>query len=271
MSDLNHYADYLDSLDLSESQEFLEKGYIIKGVEDKRSLNHIRDFLLEILDSNLGEPDKLSKKNDLNSLHENIEADRLNTLRLSLIDQLNQEAWLRPEFFRLTKNAIFRLIGNELAMQRYINLSIQMPGDSLSTLPMHADVWSGDSPYEVVAWLPLVNCYKTKSMFILPPKKTQVLHEDFELFKKSTPDKILRTLWDDLEWIKIDYGQILLFNQNLPHGNTVNDESETRWSLNCRFKSILSPYRDKKLGEFFDPITPRAATLLGMRYKFPHS
>ena len=34
-------------------------------------------------------------------------------------------------------------------------------------------------------------------------------------------------------------------------GNIVNKENETRWSLNCRFKGIFTPYNDKKIGEFF--------------------
>ena len=61
-------------------------------------------------------------------------------------------------------------------MQNSINLSIQFPGDDSSLLPVHSDVWSGDSPYEIVVWLPLVDCYKTKSMFLLPPKK----YKEFE-------------------------------------------------------------------------------------------
>ena len=32
----------------------------------------------------------------------------------------------------------------------------------------------------------------------------------------------------------------------------INETNDTRWSMNCRFKSIFSPYGDKKLGEFFD-------------------
>ena len=55
-------------------------------------------------------------------------------------------------------------------MQQRVNLSIQMPGDTSSLLPVHADTWSGDSPYEVVAWLPLVHCYGTKAMYLLPPR-----------------------------------------------------------------------------------------------------
>ena len=30
-----------------------------------------------------------------------------------------------------------------------------------------------------------------------------------------------------------------------------------------------SPYKDKKLGEFFEPNTPKRISQLGMKYKFP--
>ena len=80
---------------------------------------------------------------------------------------------------------------------------------------------------------------------------------------------IYKEISSDLSWIEIEYGQVMVFNQNLPHGNRINEESETRWSLNSRFKSVFSPYGDKKLGEFFEPITLRAASRIGMDYQFP--
>ena len=61
----------------------------------------------------------------------------------------------------------------------------------------------------------------------------------------------------------------MLFNQSLPHGNRVNMENETRWTLNCRFKGLFTPYKDKKIGEFFEPITLRAASVSGLNYQFP--
>jgi len=61
----------------------------------------------------------------------------------------------------------------------------------------------------------------------------------------------------------------LIFNQIYPHGNVVNKENETRWSMNCRFKSLFSPYKDKKIGEFFEPITMRPVTKVAMSYKLP--
>ena len=62
---------------------------------------------------------------------------------------------------------------------------------------------------------------------------------------------------------------MLIFNQALPHGNIVNNEKETRWSMNCRFKSVFSPYGDKKLGEFFEPITLRVTSELAIKYNLP--
>ena len=82
-------------------------------------------------------------------------------------------------------------------------------------------------------------------------------------------EKVFQLIKRKVKWIKINYGQVLIFNQSLPHGNRVNRETETRWSLNCRFKNIFSPYGDKKIGEFFEPITLRAASEIGLKYKLP--
>ena len=35
-------------------------------------------------------------------------------------------------------------------MQKNINLSIQFPGDKSSLLPIHSDVWSGDSTLKLI-------------------------------------------------------------------------------------------------------------------------
>ena len=81
---------------------------------------------------------------------------------------------------------------------------------------------------------------------------------------------LYKSIEDKVNWLEINYGNVLLFNNgSLPHGNRVNLELETRWSMNCRFKAIFSPYWDKKLGSFFEPITLRAASISGMNYKLP--
>ena len=250
--------DFSSQEDKKIEKEFIEQGYIIRPVADKDALDKIKKFALR----------KLSNKS-LDKTHESVSINELNTFRLDVIKEINDQPWLREAYFQIVKPYLDVLVGNELAMQLRVNLSIQMPGDESSLLPVHADTWSGDSPYEVVVWLPLVDCYNTKSMYFLPPKVANSLSDNFKLHTQGDSEQLFNTIKDDVKWMKVDYGEVLVFNQIYPHGNVVNEENETRWSMNCRFKSLFSPYKDKKIGEFFEPITMRPVTKVAMNYKLP--
>ena len=253
------------------SEKFLSEGYVIQAASNRRSLDWIRETVCQLIRSELNLPDNQDEDLEslLNNFHVKIPVADLNNFRVRLIRRINEEAEFRRHYLSLARELLYDLVGNELAMQTRVNLSIQYPNDESSLLPIHADVWSGDSPFEVVLWVPLVKCHDTKSMFIMPPKDTRELHERFSEFENKTDEDIFKAFEDRLRWIEIEYGEVLLFNQNLPHGNRVNVERETRWSLNCRFKSVFTPYGDKRLGEFFEPVTLRAATLAGMDYDLP--
>lgn len=259
---------FLSEQEIQISKEFMEKGYLVVDVESHELLKEMFHTLVDSASSYLGVP-ATNEKEFLNQFHKFVNVSQLNDVRLHLIKALNSKKWFRNYYWSLVRSSLENLVGNELAMQLRINLSIQMPNDDSSLLPVHADVWSGDSPFEVVVWLPLVDCYGTKAMFILPPKKSEELSRDFSRHFEKSNEELFRYLEPELEWIEVPFGKILIFNQNLPHGNRINEESETRWSLNCRFKSVFSPYGDKKLGEFFEPVTLRAASYIGMHYKYP--
>lgn len=250
------------------SRRFLKQGYLITEAENYPMLNKIQQYVADAAAGYLNRTVD-NPLDFLNRVHDCVEIDELNSMRLYVIDKINTDPWLREGYFSLARKILETIVGNELAMQLRVNLSVQLPGDQSSVLPVHADVWSGDSPFEVVVWVPLVDCYDSKTMFLLPPEPTLALHDRFAEFQHKTAEQIYDSIVSDLSWIKIKFGEVLVFNQNLPHGNRVNEESETRWSMNCRFKSVFSPYRDKKLGEFFSPITLRAATRIGMDYRYP--
>ena len=74
---------------------------------------------------------------------------------------------------------------------------------------------------------------------------------------------------NDLIWLNVKFGQVVIFDHSLPHGNVINKEKETRWSINCRFKSLFTPYKDKRIGEYYEPIIIKPATRRGISYKFP--
>ena len=256
--------EYLLKKELIIKREFLNRGYIIKKIKNKKSLNFIKKLIIKKIEKQI-----LIKNPDLNKIHKFVNKEHLNNFRLSLYEDLNKNERFKFHYFNLGREILYELVGNEIMMQKKINLSIQLPGDESSLLPIHSDVWSGDSPYEINLWMPLVNCYKTKSMYIIKQKDFNKFKLLLRQKKYSDSTKIFELLKKKLKWLKVNYGEILIFNQTLPHGNVVNDENETRISLNCRFKSIFSPYKDKKIGEFFIPITTRAMTEIGINYEDP--
>lgn len=263
---------FLSEDDIALSREYTESGYLIRNVADigayKRISEAVSSTAAQILDlANTVDPNVL-----LDSIHNYVNPKDLNAFRLEIINALKQNQNIRNDYYQVAKPFLEALVGNELAMQRQLNLSIQLPGDDSSLLALHADTWSGDSAYEVVVWLPLVDCFATKAMYILPPDHAR----EFELNSKTdlvtsdvNSESLFEVIKDKVKWLQINRGQVLIFDQTLPHGNRVNEEIETRWSLNCRFKSVFTPYGDKKIGEFFQPITLRAASRRGMDYSLP--
>ncbi len=249
--------------------EFFENGFVIREVENKDTLDKLRNLIIEASYNYLGKSEPKSLQHYLDEIGPDLKSIQLNDLRLNILEKMQNTPWLKAAYYSLARKMLATLVGNELAMQKSINLSIQVPGDDSSLLPVHADVLNGASPFEVVLWIPLVDCYATKSMYILNPKKNSKILSNLKDFSENTSEELFKTIKDDVSWLTVPYGSYLIFTQNLLHGNRVNREKQTRWSMNCRFKSLLSPYSDKKFGEFFEPITIRAATRLGMKFQTP--
>lgn len=260
-------AEFATQADLALGERFLADGHVVIPVEDPVALDRLRERVAWLAAAHLGLAEPADVAAFLETIHYYMDARALNALRLAVIDGINAEPWARPSYFATARRAIESLVGNELAMQLRLNLSIQLPGDSSSLLPVHADVWNGDSPYEVVLWLPLVTCRGSMSMFLLPPE-ADARHAP-RMAEHPSAEDLFRAIEPDLKWLEVDCGQALLFSQNLMHGNRINTESATRWSFNCRFKGLFTPYADKRLGDFFEPITMRPATRLGAAYRLP--
>ena len=257
---------YINQKQKKISDQYLNNGYVIHKIEnnEKKLLDKIKNFFL------LNIKKKLKKKIDrdfLNNIHKYVKVSDLNNFRLQMINSINSSKIFRKNFYLISSNLLENIVGNEIAMQMRISLSIQLPNDDSSLLPVHADTWSGVSPYEVVIWLPMVDCYKTKSMYILPRKKFNK-NKNLILKNSLSSGEIFNKIKKDVVWLNVKYGEVLLFDQSLPHGNVVNKEKSTRWSMNCRFKGIFTPYADKKIGEYYEPITLKPASLRGLKFKY---
>jgi len=262
---------FLTELEQRLSDEYLGQGHVIRPVADLEALDWMRGQFVRLACEILGITADVQSEDFLNQIHQRVPVAELNAFRLKMIQGFNAIEDFRVMYFRVARPYLETLVGNELAMQLRVNLSIQSPGDDSSLLPVHADTWSGDSPFEVVVWLPLVNCYGTKAMYLLPPQKSAELSNQFSKQAGESSESLYQAIKDDVQWLQVRYGEVLIFDQALPHGNCVNKEPETRWTMNCRFKGVFTPYGDKKIGEFFEPITLRAASRTGMAYRLPRT
>lgn len=254
------------------AEEFLRHGYIVRDAENPEALDAIRHRAVSAACEHLRIKHPADEAKFLNSVHEILPVKKLNDLRLAVYNDLNAQSWLLPSYFSLGKGYIETLAGNELAMQRKVNVSIQMPNDASSLLEIHSDAFSGETPFQLVQWVPMVDTFDSKSMFYLPPDVNKTVASNLkQLAEKSGMDAVFDRVREDLNWISVPYGKVLIFTPIPLHGNIINREPSTRWSMNCRFTGLFTPYSsvEKTLGNFYAPITTKVVSRIGMNYKVP--
>lgn len=248
--------------------QFLETGYVIFPLENVSTFNNIRNSVyewgIEILQEDIFDQDLF-----FNNTHDVVKNENLNDFRLKLISKITKDKNMHSSIYSLAKSHIGWLVGNELAMQRSCNLVIHLANSQSSIIPLHSDVWVGNSPYEIVFWFPLVSCYKTKSMYILPRSDSEEIFRDYKKYSHLAANEFYEEIKHRLNFLDIPFGHGLIFSHSLLHGNQFNEENETRWSFDVRFKNAFSPYSSKGIGESFLPITVRPVTRIGYHYVKP--
>lgn len=249
------------------AKNLINQGYVVLNVEDKERLSFFRDqFIMFLLDN------YQIKIKKLENFHNHINGKDLNEIRYGFFKYLNGIEDIVEQYLTLGRESIFDIVGNELACNRTLNFSIQMPGDDSSLLPMHSDTFSGESEFQINLWAPLVDSYDTNSMFIFNPDFSKTIQKNIEKYETTGLDNLLNKHPDEYKFINVKYGEILIFTPTCLHGNTINKTKHTRISFNCRYKNIFSPYNqneenEKKLGSFYKPITLKAASIIGFQHK----
>jgi len=261
---------------LNIENHFIKNGYYIFDANNE-GLNSIKSLRKKILNYTLKKYPKIKDKYKNESLifekmHSFIPKKSLNEFRLQIVDIINNDKNCSDNYYLAAKEGLDLLVGNEIAMQKKLNFSVQMPNDKDSRLPMHSDIYAGESPFEVVVWIPLMNVQNSShAMFITNPKHNKIINGEVTYGSNTTIDKIYKKHKKKFKFIKINFGQILIFSPILLHGNIINKTDITRVSLNCRFKSLLSPFdvfskTHRNIPHFFKPLTTKALTKVGFNF-----
>jgi len=263
--------DFLTKEESTIGKDFLDKGYYIfpLNLDTKTNVFKIREDIFNFSKNYLKLSTSVTIDDFFNHTETFLSIEKLNDLKLQLINLISQGFPYHVSLYHMAKKYIDIIVGNEICMQRALNLSIQLPLDDSALLPIHTDVWSGNSPYEIVFWMPLVNCFKTKSMYVLPIEKSLEVFKNFKDYQDLNAEGFYRTIEKDVIFVDVPQGSGIIFSHSILHGNRVNQENDTRWTFNIRFKSVFSPYGTKSLGESFIPITLKPATRVGYNNIIP--
>jgi sporadic carbohydrate cluster 2OG-Fe(II) oxygenase len=256
---------------MKKHQNKLEKFFVKNGYIKFKINNKIINFLRKKIIIFTKEITGL-RKIDLNKFHELYEIGKLNNLRIKLYNKINTDKQFSKKIFESSFKHIELMVGSELCNGN-LNLSIQYPNDKTSILSMHTDFFSGESIFQVNLWIPFVDVKKTSSMFIINPQKSINLLKKIKESKKFTINNIFKKNKKDIKWLDIKFGEGMIFSPNCLHGNVMNIEKNTRWSINIRFKNLFSPYskikeNEKKIGSFYNVYSPKIITQFNLEHSF---
>ena len=75
---------------------------------------------------------------------------------------------------------------------------------------MHSDIYAGESPFQLVVWIPLVDAKSTKSMFITNPQHNKKLNKTVLKTNNLTTRNIYNKNKKLFNFINIKFGQVLV-------------------------------------------------------------
>tara|TARA_Y100000992_G_scaffold254774_1_gene187795 strand:+ start:1764 stop:2495 length:732 start_codon:yes stop_codon:yes gene_type:complete len=226
----------------------------------KKNFDHLINFknLVEKTSNSI-----LKKKEKLNNIHNhNFDKIDFNSFRLKIFNKINKKKNIHEIIFGIYDELIISLIGKDICVQKNINFSIQRPFDQ-QRAPFHKDS-PPNSPYEIVVWLPLVDCFKDMSMYLFDIKKSKKIDQFL-----SKPSNKSHDIYAKKNGVccECKFGELLIFSAPTYHYIPVNSQKDSRWSINCRYKNTFSPNGMKGYLDFFEPLRFSDITKLAIKYE----
>ena len=240
----------------------MKKGFKIHKTNNIKLLDELRNEIYLHIKKifNIRENNPTKGLNNFHKLINKLNDGELNEKRVKLINAITNECNAGYKIFKIFEKQLINYLGPDILVQKSCNLVLQKPGDG-NPSEIHRDA-PLNSPYEIVLWLPLVDCYKSKSMYILDIESTKDALK-FLGKNKNNWDKFEKYAKNLSSNPSIKYGNALFFFTGLIHGSEINNEKETRVSLNIRYKNLFTPSGMKNQLQFFKSLQISDLALMG--------
>ena len=217
------------------------KGYAILPIEDLNNFNKLRDQFIEKMQLYTKEK-KLEK---LRMTMTSMSKSQINDLMVSLLS-FDQASEILVDS---CKNIVSSLSENEIFLQRRANIIFNLPGEDQRRQWPHYELMSGVSPFTYIMWAPFHDLDDDGGVFYLDQNKSfEMIKEEHQRGIVNGPT-ILNKEYNEKP-PKLKYGEVIVFNPFILHGNINFKSNLARIACSVRFQSIKKPLLQKNTDYF---------------------
>lgn len=212
------------------------KGFAVFSIENMKVFNKLRKSFIDKMDLPKGSRniDLVRKKMAKMSKAE------INRSMIRLLKFTNLSEMIINSCPKLIK----KLCGRELFIQRRAHTIINVPGKGQAKQWTHYELMSGISPFTYVIWAPLHNLEDQGGVYYIEQDKS------LKVMKKEQREGLVNgptvlNMMENQKPTRLKFGQAIIFNPFILHGNIAFESKFARIACNVRFQSCKKPLLQK--------------------------
>ena len=213
------------------------KEYAVFSIENMQILEKLRDsFIAKINISNKSE----KNINEVREAMAKMSKAEINKTMINLLTFTN----LSEMMINFCSKLVETLCGKELFIQRRAHTIINVPGEETAKQWTHYEMISGISPYSYVIWAPLHDLEDHGGVYYINQ------HQSVEIMKKEESEGLVNgprilNMMQKQKPTQLKFGQAIIFNPFVLHGNVAFNSKLARIACNVRFQSYNKPLLQK--------------------------
>ena len=213
------------------------RGYSVIEIEDKSLLNELKDsFIKNInLSNNL--------KNDMDFVRKKVAKMSKAEVNQCMLDLLKFNN-LSETIINSCPKLVELLCGKELFIQRRATIVMNVPGEGQAKQWPHYELMSGISPFSFIIWTPLHDLEENSGVYYIDQKRSlEIMKKEQE--KGTVNGPMVLDMMADQKPEKLNFGQAIVFNPFVLHGNITFNSEFARIACTARFQSSEKPLLQK--------------------------
>lgn len=219
-------------------------GYIVTQVDDIAAFSKIADGLIARANETLDKT--VSDLEELRDISTTLDNKTVNKLMVRLLN-FPSAARLMLDAHRAT---IRTLCEGAVFLQRRANIIFNIPGEGKRHQWPHYEIMSGISPFNFVLWAPLHDLDDAGGMFYLGNQESKS-YLDAEIDRGLVNSPWMFERVSHHLPIKMKFGEVLIFNPFIIHGNSQFQSNRARIACSVRIQPSNLPLMQRTL-DFYE-------------------